>query len=326
MSKNRAAIAFALILMFAMTVSLVALPAVEAQTVSTFITHMYVTAQPVTGVGQPMFLIYWTDHMPPDIGEQSGAVSSPSGRAGWYDVTLIVTKPDGTEETFDMPYSDPVGGGYLSYTPTEVGNYSVVADFPGAWKNSTSFNRWYTPAVSPPDPFVVQDEPIVGWTEAPLPDDFWMRPIPGPSHEWSGLAGNWLGSYANQYPHGGSGGTTSPFGYGTAPESAHILWTRQHYPTGSIMDTRFDDEVYTLNHYQDVDFDGVDLILDGVIHYTHQYTAHWGAGNPVPNYGWGGISLYTGEQLFLDEEAMKPSFGQIYLYNSPNQHGGFSYL
>jgi len=157
MSKNRAAIAFALILMFAMTVSLVALPAVEAQTVSTFITHMYVTAQPVTGVGQPMFLIYWTDHMPPDIGEQSGAVSSPSGRAGWYDVTLIVTKPDGTEETFDMPYSDPVGGGYLSYTPTEVGNYSVVADFPGEWKNSTSFNRWYTPAVSPPDPFVVQD-------------------------------------------------------------------------------------------------------------------------------------------------------------------------
>jgi hypothetical protein len=235
-----------------------------------------------------------------------------------------------------MPYSDPVGGGYLSYTPTETGNYSVRANFPGAWKNHTGViglfgpepptSTWYPPAESREDYFTVREEPIAGWPEAPLPTEYWMRPIPGPNHEWSKIAGNWLGSYANQYPLGASGGTTRPYGWGAAPESAHILWTRQHYPTGSLVDERFGAEVYTLNHYQGVRYDGTNLILDGVIHYTPQYTAHWGAGSPVSSGGWGGISLYTGEQLFLNEEAIRPEFGQIFQYNSPNQHGAFDYL
>ena len=320
------AVMFALFLVFAIAVPLIDLPLSNAQTERELVTHIYVTAQPVGAVGQSMPIVYWTQQMPPDIGEQSGQVASPSGRAGWYDIKMVVTLPNGTEQTFDMPYSDPVGGGYLNYVPTESGNYSARAIFPGTWKNSTTSHTYYPPAESPEDPFVVREEPIASWPEAPLPDDYWMRPIPGPSHSWYILAGQWLGSYAQQYPQGASGGTTTPYGYGLAPESPHILWTRQHYPTGGIMDERFVDEVYTLNHYQDVDFDGVDLIVDGVIHYTPQYTGHWGAGIAAGSFGWGGISLYTGELLFLDDRAIKPDFGQIYLYNSPNQHGGFSYL
>ena len=38
---------------------------------------------------------------------------------------------------------------------------------------------------------------------------------------------------------GATGGVTSPYGYGLAPESPHILWTRQYFPTGSITDERF---------------------------------------------------------------------------------------
>ena len=326
MTNGKTAITIALFLMATITVTLVALPSANAQTVRTISSQIYVTAQPIGAVNEPMFMVYWTQAIPPDIGEAEGTVQAPSGRQGWYDITLVITLPSGEEIEYDMPYSDPVGGGYMSYTPTETGNYSLRAIFPGTWKNTTTTHTWYPPAESREDPFTVREEPIAGWPEAPLPTQYWNRPISGPSHSWYVLAGNWLGRYANQYPLGASGGTTSPFGYGAAPESAHILWTRQHYPTGSIMDTRFNDEVYTLNHYQDVDFDGVDLIIDGVIHYTPQYTGHWGAGNPVTNYGWGGISLYTGEQLFLDEEAIKPEFGQIFLYNSPNQHGGFDYL
>ena len=91
------------------------------------------------------------------------------------------------------------------------------------------------------------------------------------------------------------------------------------------MDERFVDQPYTLNHYQDITF-SPSIILDGVIHYIPQYTGHWGEGSPGNVYGWAGLSLYTGELLFEDMQAMKPAFGQIYLYNSPNQHGGFSYL
>jgi hypothetical protein len=291
-------------------------------------TPIYVMQQPVTEVGKQMFISYWTQEIPPDIGEIAGTVESPTQRAGWYNISLIITKPDGTTETIDMPYSDPVGGGYLLYTPTQIGTYSVVAIFGGTWKNSTQGNVYWEPAQSKPAEFVVGDEPIVGWDEAPPPDDYWNRPVSGASHLWSPAVGNWLGNYANQYPIGAYGGTTSPYGWGAAPASAHILWTRQHYPSGSLMDERLGVEVYTLNHYQDVDFDGTDVIVDGVIHYTPQYTGHWGHGNAAGWWGWGGLSLYTGEQLFEDTsvDASVPDFGQIYLYNSPNQHGGFSYL
>ena len=322
--KNGLSIFFAMFLMLTIAFPLT-LPTIEAQTTQTLNTNIYVTAQPVGGVGQSMALIYWTEQMPPDIGEQSGALASPSGRAGWYGITLTITTPNGTEEVFKMPYSDPVGGGYLNYVPTEIGNYTLKANFPGTWKNSTTTRTWYPPAESPVDKFTVRTEPIAGWPEAPLPNNYWERPISGPSHTWTVLAGQWLGGSSTQWPLGGSGGTTRNYGYGKAPESPHILWTRQHYPTGGIMDERFGDQPYTLNHYQDITFNP-GIILDGVIHYIPQYTGHWGEGSPGDVFGWGGISLYTGELLFEDSKAMKPAFGQIYLYNSPNQHGGFSYL
>jgi len=292
-------------------------------------TLMFVTAQPVAAAGQQMFIIYWTSVIPPDIGESAGTVISPSQRAGWYDVTLTITEPDGAVTIIPMPYSDPVGGGYSLWTPTKLGTYSVVANFPGAWKNSTGGNVWYYPVDSEPDSFVVQAEPIEGWDNAPLSYDYWNRPVSGASHSWTEVVGNWLGSYANQYPPASYGGNTIPYGYGGAPESAHILWTKQHYPSGSLTDERFGAEVATLNHYQDVDWDGErGPILDGVIHYTPQYTGHWGAGNPVPEFGWAGLSLYTGKELFNDPDVVegKPDFGQIFVYNSPNQHGTFSYL
>jgi hypothetical protein len=291
-------------------------------------TLIYVTQQPIGEVGKPMFISYWTRAMPPDIGETAGDVPSPSGRAGWYNISFEITLPDGTIDMIDLPYSDPVGGGYLLYTPTQTGTYSVVAIFGGTWKNSSAGNVYWEYMESVSADFVVGTDPLVGWDAAPPPDDYWNRPVSGASHSWSSTVGNWLGSYANQYPHAAYGGTTSPYGWGAAPASAHILWSRQHYPSGSLMDERFGTQVQTLNHYQDVDWDGVDIILEGVIHYTPQYTGHWGFGNAAGYWGWGGLSLYTGEQLFENTSIYEavPDFGQIFLYKSPNQHGGFSYL
>ena len=158
-NKNIASL-IALFLMLTIAVPLLALPTTSAQTVRTLATNIYVTAQPIGAVGQAMPLIYWTEQMPPDIGEQSGNISSPSGRAGWYGIIMTVTTPNGTEEVFNMPYSDPVGGGYLNYVPTEVGNYSLRANFPGTWKNTTTTKTWYPPSESPEDPFTVSTDLI----------------------------------------------------------------------------------------------------------------------------------------------------------------------
>ena len=290
---------------------------------SEILTHIYIVGSPVTGVGQEMFLVYWTDRIPPDIGEQAGLRDKP--RAGWFDVQLVITKPDGTSETIAMPYSDPVGGGYTLYTPAQVGTYSFKAVFPDTWKNSTRMHTMYTACESISQTFTVQQDPIPGWPEAPLQDDYWMRPISGASHTWQAVAGNWLGEAGTNYPIGAAGGVTQNYGYGSAPESAHILWTRSIFDSGSLVDERFGSEAYTLNHYQDVDFQA--LIVNGKIHYEPWYNVHYPGRPQTTNMlGYGILSLYTGEELFLDYDAYNPSFGQIYIYNSGNQHGGFEYL
>ena len=83
------------------------------------------------------------------------------------------------------------------------------------------------------------------------------------------------------------------------------------------MDERYDVTGFQTAHYQGLGFSGI--ILNGQIHYTPRIT-HASA------QGWETVNLYTGDQLFLDWDANRPSFGQIYDYESGNQHGGLSYL
>ena len=167
------------------------------------------------GIGQAVIIVAFTADMPPDIGEQLGQVPSPTGRAGWYDITVTVTKPDGTNETLEMPYTDAVGATWTPYTPTDVGTYILQANFPGTWKNTTTYHRYYEPDVSDPISLTVQDEPIQAWQEPPLPNDYWTRPINTASRDWYVLAGNWLGDAAQQWPIGAAGSAASFFGLGS---------------------------------------------------------------------------------------------------------------
>jgi len=304
--------------MLTIAASLVALPTVNAQTVRSWRSFVYIGVSPnPVGVGQEALIVAFTADMPPEIGEQAGQLISPTGRAGWYDMTVTVTKPDGTNETLELPYTDPVGATWITYTPTDVGTYILQANFPGTWKNTTTTHTYYEPDVSDPISLTVQDEPIQAWQESPLPNDYWTRPINTASRDWYVLAGNWLGGVSDQWPIGGYGGTTDNFVRGLAPESAHILWTKPYY-AGGIMDEMFGNIGYETSHYQGYNF-GNPIIIQGRLIYVNRDTAH-------TNRGWWVVDLYTGETLVFDNETSIPSFGQIYNYESPNQHGGFPYL
>jgi hypothetical protein len=75
---------------------------------------------------------------------------------------------------------------------------------------------------------------------------------------------------------------------------------------------------YATAHYQGLGLSGV--VVQGKLHYTPAIT-HAGTS------GWAMVDLYTGEELFFDYEAQnRPSRGQVYDYESPNQHGGFAYV
>jgi hypothetical protein len=55
--------AIALLLLFAFTASLFVLPSIYAQGITEFLTNIYVAPQPLTGVGQAMSIVYFTDQM-----------------------------------------------------------------------------------------------------------------------------------------------------------------------------------------------------------------------------------------------------------------------
>jgi len=84
---------------------------------------------------------------------------------------------------------------------------------------------------------------LVGWIEIFLLEEYWTRPINDMNRKWYVLAGNWLAGAAQNV------GPTTGFGYGLAPESAHVMWTKPMW-TGGIMDARFGDIGYQTYHYE----------------------------------------------------------------------------
>jgi hypothetical protein len=330
-AKSKTAISLIALFLIATVAVIIPLPTVTAED-RYYTSYVYVAdgagARGV-GVNEMVLLVAWTADMPPNVGEIQGVVQSPTGRAGWADIQVKVTDPDGEEELLTLPFSDSVGATYTTYYPTKVGTYQIQAIFPYTVKeimatiqSGGSFFQEgdvfvYSAAESPVDTFEVYEEPTEPWLEAPLPNDFWTRPISDASREWYVLQGNWLAGAANVWPHGAAGGTVSNFAYGTGPESAHILWSKPFY-IGGLMDERFGNINFATAHYQGVSFSPT-VVLDGKIHYTPRYT-HAGS------QGWRIIDLYTGETLFNDWDATCPNSGQIYLYESGNQHGGFAYL
>jgi hypothetical protein len=326
-SKSKAT-AIVICLMLTIGTLIAVFPTANAAVV-TYHTYCYISISPgdVIGVNQQMLLVFWTAQMPPDIGE----IATLGGRATWKDVAINVTYPDGTTHTFVMPTTDSVGGSYVQFTPQTVGTYYAWSVFPEQWRNTTATQSRYLAAVSNKVAFTVQQEPIQAWSEPPLPDGYWTRPINNANRDWSALGGNWLaGAYqqpigdagsAGFFGFGGGGGTTTRLVTGKGPESAHILWTKPYW-TGGMMDESFGSTGYMTAHYQ-FDFSGSMLILQGKVYYPARADAH-------KTQGWLCVDLYTGETLYFDNNTLgttaMPSFGQIYNYESPNQHGGIPYL
>jgi hypothetical protein len=304
---------------------------VEAQIKTTYDSYIYVTASPdPVGLGQTVLIATWTAEMPPDIGETAGTVISPSTRAGWYDITLTLTDPDGETQTIKLPYTDPVGNTWYTFLPTKVGTYSIQTHFPNTWKNTTTLNRLYKSADSNKGTFVVQQEPLQFLPGVSLPTEYWTRPIYAYNREWYQIAGNWLGPLYN---------STSSFNpYTKGPETAHIMWTKP-LAFGGITGGTFDDLSYFTGSAYEQKWKPP-IILNGVLFYN-DFPTRRGSYTSNPQ-GYVAVDLRTGEQLWWQNSSTSVpigsdynslgqsygglTFGQLYNYESPNQHGVLPYL
>ncbi|MCW4019137.1 MAG: PQQ-like beta-propeller repeat protein, partial [Candidatus Bathyarchaeota archaeon] len=295
-------------------------------------TYIAATNNPI-GVNQDLVIVYWTNAVP---------VTAQGNYGDRWTFHVDVTAPDGSEETLGPFISDPVGGAYALYTPTHTGAYTFVAKFDGKTidglpydprlpqerqYNAAYWGDTYLPSESNPLVITVQQQPIEAHVESPLPTEYWTRPVNLVNRDWYRLLGNWLSGAAQ------TNGPTTNFCYGMAPESAHVLWATPMW-SGGYMDERFSDIGYQTGHYEGLQF-SPPIIMDGRIYYNV---------NTYPKVGWYALSLYTGEVEYFHNTTGPVTgsgggfnsagsiagdslaFGQIYNYDSPNQHGGFPYL
>ncbi|MCW4045845.1 MAG: PQQ-binding-like beta-propeller repeat protein [Candidatus Bathyarchaeota archaeon] len=293
-------IATALVLLLTVA-SLAALPTASARDITTY-AIITVSPNPV-GAGQSALITMWVSMPPPTAAGAQGE--------RWQNFRVNVTKPDGSKETLGPFSSDPVGMYQMRYTPTSIGKYTFQFYWPG--QTSTTGN-YYTSSVSNIYELTVQEDWITEWPDPPLPTDYWTRPIYGTNRNWWSISGNWLmAAYDTTFRFFDQGSAFAP--YNAAPDSAHIMWTRP-ITDGGLIGGEYASTAYYTGMSYEMKLTGM-LVINGRYYYN-LFPAGQGQGYAV-------LDLRTGEELWRNENE-RLDIGQIYDYESPNQHGGQAYL
>jgi len=246
----------ALLTVLAMAVALVALPTATAQTSVKTYAFIGATPNPV-GVNQEVLI-----HV--GIPQQLFIVSH-----GWEGLSVTIERPDGKTDTITDIRTDATGGTGRTYTPTMTGNYTLQSHFPQQTTTDTKRASQYPVGTvmlaSDSDKLIliVQEDPIPYYPGHALPTEYWTRPINAQFHEWVPITGNWL------RPAGGYTMPPIPKYHPNnedAPETAHILWTKQ-YALGGLAGSELGNVQYEMGDAYEGKFAG-SVILNGVRYYN----------------------------------------------------------
>jgi outer membrane protein assembly factor BamB len=319
------AISIAILLIISMSASLMLIPNTTAHSPPwTVISYGYVVAAPQpVGIGQAVSISMWVDYPFP------GATVANNIRRSGY--TLVITAPDGTNTSQTWAaVTDSTGFQSITYTPAQIGNYTFSFYYAGQNYTWTGKGDGGT-AADTGDIFLpcsatttinVQQEPIPAPIDSyPMPTEYWTRPIEGQNTYWYTIASNWLSA---PYIIGASPGTHSPGAfqpYGSAPNSAHIMWT-QPIQYGGVVGgnlTGVPGEMYYEGSSYNTRFMNP-IIIQGTLFFQEPYGNSGSGGNYVA------VNLQTGQTLWsINASAtgvsLVPSFGYLYDYESPNQYG-----
>jgi outer membrane protein assembly factor BamB len=318
----------ALILTLTFAATLLTLPIVTAHDPPKEIpTYAFIVASPnPVGAGQTAFVVFWV------VGLPAGYPATAAGVGGyrWSNMTVEITMPDGNTQTVGPITSDPTGSSWTSITPDQVGTYKFDFYFP------EQVMSLYNPitGVEGDDRYIdyvgdiylsssasttltVQPEAVPEPPTYPLPSEYWTRPIEGQNTPWSSIASNYVNPFGRAYQYGSQRFQPD----GTAPNSPHIMWTKP-LDDGGVVGGSY--PIPDVTYYTGLSYESrfnTPLIIYGRLYYDTPLSDDPNDGPYVC------VDLRTGETLWENEE-ISPSFGQLYLYESMNQHGviGDGYL
>ena len=313
MKTKKLMLSVAIILLLTLPAFSTFLPVTNAHTPPwTIPTYAYIVASPDhIGVGQTIALVFWLNWVPPGSGGAGGD--------RWRNLMVEITKPNGDKQTLGPFTSDPIGGGYSAYTPDQVGTYTAKFSFAGQIPSligptgipSVNNALWdYINdsflASSATTTFAVQTQQITLIPAQPLPTNYWIRPIEGQNTNWAFIASNWLGNEPavtyNIQPNG------------IAPNSAHVMWTKP-LQDGGVVGGNYPGITYYEGDSYEMRF-GNPMVIDGRLYYPLPL------GSGQTGGGYACVDLRTGQQIWWQNwTSSLPAYGQIYDYESINQHG-----
>jgi hypothetical protein len=345
---KKALVAFVLILLMASSIAFVALPTASAHTPAWVIpTYAYLVVSPnPIGVGQPVYVVMWLHGAPP----------TAAGDAGdrWRGFKVQITTPTGKVVTKGPINSDPTGSNYLTYTPTEGGTYTFLFTYPG--QVLTLVNPNNGKVVSRTDPtltrfgggafendtflasnatttLTVLDHDIAKIPDYPMPTSYWAHPIEGENSNWAAVASNWLAGAYLGWVNPNQQNIWNKDGIG--PRTAHVMWTRPIEFGGIVGETT---QVPDIGYYSGGSYEGrftSSMIMNGYLFYQEPL------GHSNNGGGYTAVDLRTGQVAWHRDDigaivtagtsgtstttstvqTAGPTFGQLYNYESPNQHG-----
>jgi outer membrane protein assembly factor BamB len=261
--RRQTLLTVALVLMLTMTATLITTQHVAALSEANI--YVYGNPNPV-GTGQTMIILGWITPLPsytlPNI-------------IHWTDVYVDVVRPDGKIDSFGPITCDSVASFWFNYVPDAVGNYTIKASWNG--NSSAAAQAFIYAPTSTTYQFSVQEQQVLSWPAADLPEGYWQRPINAENREWSVLAGSWL--YVQGSARGGydAAACTDYQPYSLAPDTPHINWVLQATQGGIIGGTGAKDRgsgesITTVKFLEAVDM----LIIGGLGYYVDGW-------NPVPS-------------------------------------------
>ncbi len=322
-NKTSSLPSIALILLLASSVLMTTMPTANAA--KTWPTFIYISVAPnPVGVNQDVLVYAWLRYAP------FTAVGPYGDR--WHGMTVEVTAPDGTKQTLGPSSSDPVGGTWWLYTPTKQGTYKFQASFAGqtlAGENLHPTDKqgrefigdYFEPSTSRTLQLTVQADPIATYPDSPLPSGYWTRPINAQHRDWWSISGNFLGPVDRMIA------TITP--YTKAPDTAHILWAKP-LATGGLVGGEHGATSYFVGEAYEGKW-SPPIIMNGRLFYN-LYPGDAHIASLSPNYttrplapGFVAVDLRTGEEIWRNNDD-RISFGQIYMFDSPNEHGAMTYL
>jgi outer membrane protein assembly factor BamB len=245
----------------------------------------------------------------------------PKATDKFHEMTVTITKPDGTTETKGPFTSSPIGSQYFTYYPTMIGTYKLQFSYPGETFTVGTGTSTYKSAVSPITELVVQQTAISPYQEDPVPTDYWTRPINAQHRNWWSISGNWLmRAYNSAYSSFGEVLGYNP--YSPATRSPHVMWTKE-LTLGGLIGGEYSSYSYYAGHSYEPKL-APPIIMNGRMYYKIYQSGFSGSTGSIGT-GFVCVDLRTGQEIFKNTQGVV-SHGQVFNFLSANQMGGIAYL